>query len=371
MLLQNFNFVLEPNYVLGFKQTLTIKPKDMHMRAILRDDLTPTSLQHRLSGNYVPKANGTNGTNKVVNGTSAVKGVPLTILYGSNSGTCEALAQRIATDAASHGFTATKIDCLDSANDNLPTDQPVLIVTASYEGQPPDNAGHFVAWIEGMKKEESPLKGVSYAVFGCGNRDWTQTFHRIPKLVDSRLAELGAERVANLGLSDVSTGQVFADFESWEDGTFWPALMERFNATASEEEESKVGVNVSISTPRASTLRQDVKEGVVVKAETLSKESDKSAKKHIEVRLPKGLEYSVGDYLVVLPINPKESVQRVMRRFRLPWDAHLQINTDGPSTLPTNSTIAANDIFSSYVELSQPATKRVSSRIIIDSIGLC
>ena len=85
-------------------------------------------------------------------------GMPLTILYGSNSGTCESLAQRVASDASSHGFRATKIDCLDSANGSLPTDQPVVVITASYEGQPPDNAGHFVAWLEGMDKDKEEKK---------------------------------------------------------------------------------------------------------------------------------------------------------------------------------------------------------------------
>ncbi|KAH7156720.1 cytochrome P450 [Dactylonectria macrodidyma] len=356
MLLQNFNFVLDPNYVFDVKQTLTIKPKDMHMRAILRDNLTPTTLERRLAGIVTPE---TKGEKSATNGSDDNQtGVPLTILYGSNSGTCESLARRVATDAAVHGFRATKVDCLDSAKDNLPTDQPVVIITASYEGQPPDNAGHFVAWIEQTKKDSKPLQDVSYAVFGCGHKDWVQTFHRIPKLVDGTLEELGAERLAEIGLTDASTSQVFEDFEAWEDKTLWPALTARYNAT-SPTEGATTGVDVTVSNLRALTLRQDVTEARIVNTRTLATgEGGKPTKKHIEIQLPDGMTYTAGDYLAVLPINPQESVHRVMRRFGLSRDAHLEINTNGPLALPTNKSVPANDILSSYVELSQPATKR-------------
>ncbi|KAK2772190.1 bifunctional p-450:NADPH-p450 reductase [Colletotrichum kahawae] len=358
MLLQNFNFVLDPNYSFGVKQTLTIKPKDMYMRAILRDNLTPTTLERRLAGLAEPEK-ATNGSS--ANGAAAAAqegGKPMTILYGSNSGTCEALAQRVASDASSHGFRATKIDCMDSANGSLPTDQPVVIITASYEGQPPDNAGHFVAWIEGQDKEKAPLKGVNYAVFGCGHKDWVQTFHRIPKLVDTTLEQLGASRLAEAGLTDASTGEVFTNFETWEDDVLWPALTSKYNTTSADDSKTK-GVDVTISNPRTSTLRQDVKEASVVKTETLTKGGDpRSIKKHIEIKLPEGMTYTAGDYLAVLPINPKETVHRAMRRFHLARDAHLSIKTDGPTSLPIDTSIPADDILSHYVELSQPATKR-------------
>ncbi|EXF83899.1 cytochrome P450 [Colletotrichum fioriniae PJ7] len=358
MLLQNFNFVLDPNYHFGVKQTLTIKPKDMHMRAILRDNLTPTTLERRLAGLAEPEKPAEQAK---ANGAAAggETGMPLTILYGSNSGTCEALAQRVASDAASHGFRATKIDCLDSANGSLPTDQPVVIITASYEGQPPDNAGHFVAWIEGQDKAKSPLKDVSYAVFGCGHKDWVQTFHRVPKLVDTTLEQLGATRLAEVGLTDVSSGEVFTNFESWEDDTLWPSLTNKYKTTSSAEDNKTKGLGVVISNPRTSTLRQDVKEATVTKTATLTKGNDpKSIKKHVEIKLPEDMTYTAGDYLAVLPINPKETVYRAMRRFHIARDAHLSIKTDGPTSLPVDTSVPANDLLSSYIELSQPATRR-------------
>ena len=91
----------------------------------------------------------------------------MTVLYGSNAGTCESLANALANNASSHGFTPD-IMPMNSATNKLPTDQPVIVVTSSYEGQPPDNASHFVEWLQSLKGSE--LEGVRFGVFGCGNR---------------------------------------------------------------------------------------------------------------------------------------------------------------------------------------------------------
>ena len=92
---------------------------------------------------------------------------PLAVFFGGNLGTCESLAQTVAHSSPSHGFRA-EIQPLDNAAHALPKDRPVLIITSTYEGCPPDNAGHFLKWVEGI--DGKSLVGVQYAVFGCGNR---------------------------------------------------------------------------------------------------------------------------------------------------------------------------------------------------------
>ncbi|KAL4738924.1 cytochrome P450 [Aspergillus similis] len=47
--LQNFDFSLDPGCHLEYKQTITITPKDLYMKAKLRHDLTPTTLERRLA----------------------------------------------------------------------------------------------------------------------------------------------------------------------------------------------------------------------------------------------------------------------------------------------------------------------------------
>lgn len=359
ILLQNFNFTAEdPSYQLTLKQTLTIKPKGFYMRAHLRHQATPTSLERALASTSISAQQTTKKPTGQLAPTkkSAAKGKPLAIYYGSNTGTCEALAQRLASDASSHGFHAEIMNTLDSAKENIPTSKPIFIATASYEGQPADNAAHFVNWLEALKGSE--LENVSYSVFGCGHHDWAHTFHKIPKLVDELFEKRGAKRIAPLGAADAAAGDIFTDFETWEDQVFWPAMIKQYGESDMPAEGAlESSLEVDVSSPRSSTLRQDVREAHVVNTKVLSAPGV-SEKRHIEISLPSDMTYSAGDYLALLPLNPKENVHRAMKYFGLAWDSMLTIAAAGPTTLPTNLPIPAADVLGAYVELAQPASKR-------------
>ncbi|KAK0712315.1 cytochrome P450 [Apiosordaria backusii] len=359
MLLQNFDFEMtDPTYELKIKETLTTKPDGFEMKAKLRHGLTPTELEKQLNGVVLEKSANTRN----MNAKATEKGMqlkPLNIYYGSNTGTCEALAQRLAMDAPSHGYAATIIDALDAAANKLPKDgtTPVVFITASYEGEPPDNATDFVSWVKTLP-DTSSLKETSYAVFGCGHHDWANTFHKVPRLVHDTLEKKGATAICDLGLTDVAQGEMFTDFEQWEDDVFWPAIRAKYGSVASEDKSQTL--DVQFSTPRASTLRQDVEEAVVLEERALTKEGG-VLKKHLEVQLPEGMTYRAGDYLAVLPVNPKESVNRVMRRFGLAWDSHITVagGVDNKKTaLPTGVPVPVHEVLGSYVELLQPVTKR-------------
>jgi cytochrome P450/NADPH-cytochrome P450 reductase len=355
MLLQNFNFTMEDStYQLQIKQTLTMKPKDFHMRAHLRHGVSATSLERALTSATFNEPPAKSGQEMMKN--KSTKGKPMVIYYGSNTGTCEALANRLASDAANHGFRADVVDTLDAARENLPTDKPVVIVTASYEGQPADNAAHFVNWVGTLK--ESELSNLSYAVFGCGHRDWAKTFHKVPKYLDSTLEQRGGTKLVAMGSTDAAHGDIFTDFETWEDQILWPALREKYGSSEVEGEGSlEATLDVGISTPRSKILRQDVREARVEEVEVLSG-SGVTEKRHIEISLPTDMSYSAGDYLAILPLNPKENIRRATKYFGLSWDSMLTISSAGPTTLPTDTPISAVDVFGAYVELAQPASKR-------------
>ncbi|RMZ69227.1 hypothetical protein GMOD_00003168 [Pyrenophora seminiperda CCB06] len=362
LLLQNFNFSMDdPAYQLHIKQTLTVKPKDFWMRATLRSGISATGIKEALASTTANQSGSTKVANdaKATSKTSkvkAAKGKPMAIYYGSNTGTCEALANRLASDAAQHGFTAVVVDTLDTVRDNLPTDKPVVIVTPSYEGAPADNAAHFVSWLDTLKGKEQ--ENVSYAVFGCGHHDWAKTYQKIPKHINATLEERGATRLVEMGIADAAEGDIFTAFETWEDQVLWPALREKYgSAQATGEGSLETTLDVEISAPRSSTLRQDVHEARVEDVQVLST-SDAGEKRHIEISLPSSMSYTAGDYLAILPLNPKENIQRAMRYFGLTWDSMLTISTTGPTTLPTDTPISANDVLGAYVELAQPASKR-------------
>jgi cytochrome P450 / NADPH-cytochrome P450 reductase len=181
--------------------------------------------------------------------------------------------------------------------------------------------------------------------------------------VDESLAKLGAQRLAPRAETDAKVRDMFSDFETWEDKTLWPAIEKNLNIKPSQEDTTK-RLRVSFSTPRTSVLRQDVREGLVAGARSLTTAGAGEEKRHLEIQLPTGWTYAAGDYLAVLPHNPKETVARVMRRLHLAWDAHVSIETAGSTTLPTNASLPVSDLLSSYVELGQVATRRVSEKRI-------
>jgi cytochrome P450/NADPH-cytochrome P450 reductase len=231
-----------------------------------------------------------------------------------------------------------------------------VIVTASYEGAPADNAAHFVNWVGTLKEKE--MDNVSYAVFGCGHRDWAKTFHKVPKYLDKTLQELGATQLVSMGSTDAASGDIFTDFETWEDQILWPALREKYGSSEMEGEGLlEATLDVEISTPRSTILRQDVREARVEDVQVLSG-TGVAQKRHIEISLPSDMSYSAGDYLAILPLNPKENVHRATKYFGLAWDSMLTISSPGPTTLPTDTPVSAIDLFGAYVELAQPASKR-------------
>ena len=102
---------------------------------------------------------------------------PLLALYGSNMGTAEELARRIAADAEENGF-AVKVAPLDDYAGRLPKEGLVFITSASYNGRPPDNAAQFCDWLERGELKIGALSGVTYAVFGAAIATGRRRFSR-------------------------------------------------------------------------------------------------------------------------------------------------------------------------------------------------
>lgn len=162
--------------------------------------------------------------------------------------------------------------------------------------------------------------------------------------------------MAEIGLGDVGAGDIFNDFDKWQDEKLWPAL-----GGGKENLESESSIDIEVDTnSRRTRLRQDVKEAVVISNELLTADGEPE-KRNIVLTLPTGMSYKVGDYLAVLPINNQKTIRRVLKWATLPWDAMLTIKSEN-TTLPTGHPISAMDVLGSYVELSQPATRKVCFR---------
>lgn len=355
LILQNFDLRLsDPMYSLRIRHAITIKPLNIYVKASLRNGMTAGELKQRLIGG---EDNAVNDKAIRIAADHTADGPPLKILYGSNQGTCQALAQRLASEANSTlGFDA-HVQEMDAAINKLSRDIPTIVITSSYEGEPPDNALQFAQALRGPS--ELNMEGVKYAVFGCGNKDWHDTFHRIPKLVDSMMQTHGGQRIASIGLSDVSKGSPMADFETWLDNTLLPELKRTSPKGTENGETAFPDIEAEVATgARVATLHQDLQVGTVKKVEVLTSEGEQPEKRHMKVELPAGSTYECGDYLAVLPQSPEANVRAVMAHFELPNDATITLKSKLFSPLPLDTSISVADLLRNYYELAKPTTRR-------------
>jgi cytochrome P450/NADPH-cytochrome P450 reductase len=351
MMLQRFDLSLvDPGYRLEVVETLTLKPHGLTVRARSRDIAAP---RQRTVTPLTPPRPLTQAKPEPAPGAT-----PLLVLFGSNTGTTEAFAERVANEAADYGF-APVLAALDDYAGKLPDKGALVVVTASYEGQPPDNAGQFVAWIEQMGADA--LGDLRFAVFGCGNRQWSRTYQAVPKRVDTALEKAGAVRISERGEGDADS-DLFGAFDAWLPG-LWEDLGRAFGQERSADATDTALVVEVLRNARTEALRlTEMDQATVVENRELVAIDAPGArsKRHIEISLPSGMTYRAGDYLAVLARNPDAQVDRVLRRFSLPADAQLMLERPGANqggALPLGRPVAAADLFANYVELGQPATR--------------
>jgi cytochrome P450/NADPH-cytochrome P450 reductase len=162
--------------------------------------------------------------------------------------------------------------------------------------------------------------------------------------------------MAERGYADASTGDMFNDFDKWEDQILWPSIRQDFGDNDANAEESS-GLDVEITaSARSSKLHQDVREAIITNIKVLTR---RTPKRHIDIKLPTDMSYKAGDYLAILPLNQALTIRRVLQRFGLPWDAKMTIRPGQNTILPVGEPMSVFDLLAAYVELSQPATFKV------------
>jgi len=271
----------------------------------------------------------------------------MAIFFGSNSGSCESFAETLASEAPLYGYNAT-VATLDSTVGSLPNDQPIIIITASYEGQPCENAKQFVAYLESKPKLE-----INYAVFGAGHHDWVNTYQKIPTYIDQMLEKAGGKRIIERGVGD-SGGDFYGAFEAWKENLF--QILRKDTGEQNIIGEEKLSIEI-VNSKR--NLDQITDFGIVLQNKILVEANEiLPTIKHLEIKLPKGQTYHTGDYLAILPSNPIEMVYRVLKRFNLSSDIQVKIRSSTDTFFPTNYPVSAFDILSGYVELAQPISKK-------------
>ena len=231
--------------------------------------------------------------------SAAVPSVPVTIVFGSQTGTAEGLAKKLFKTLKKGNFEPELHDIGAYDRSRLPQERNLLVITSTYgDGEPPDNAADFHSWL--MSDAAPRLEGVSYSVLSLGDSGYPD-FCKCGIEFDKRLAELGAGCLHDRVDVDVDPADPYA---RWSAGVL-AALSPAAAAIFKEDEVPDAGEEGhSKSNPfPASVLDNRNLNGPGAK-ET----------HHIALSLAaSGLSYEVGDALGVYPRNPETEVDEILK----------------------------------------------------------
>ena len=360
MLLQRFELVDFANYQLETKQALTIKPNNFHIKVRLRAGRTVTAAPPASPPSAV-----TPQPAAAPSPTADAHQMPLLVLYGSNLGTAERLAHTIAEDATNRGFLAT-VGSLDDHVGSLPKQGGLVVVTASYNGQPPDNAAKFCQWLQDPSLPSDAFAGVQYSVFGCGNRDWAATYQAIPTLIDAQLEKHGAKQMYKRGEGD-ARGDFDSDYRAWYGG-LWSSVATALRLPDSIAQTQVTGPRVSVTFVNKQAANPIIRSysavGLTVRAnrELQHRECERPSERstrHLEIALPSGVTYNAGDHLGIVPRNGLDQIRRVLLRFKLDASLYLTItpHANASTYLPVNEPVPLLGVLANRVELQDVATR--------------
>lgn len=140
----------------------------------------------------------------------APSGVPVTILWGSQTGNSEALGKKLVKSLATKGHQPTLRDMAELSPGDLTSLENLLIITSTYgDGEPPDNAAALHA---ALAAPDAPsLAAVNFAVLALGDSNYPE-FCKCGHDFHSRLAALGAKPLIPIVESDVDYDEPFAQF---------------------------------------------------------------------------------------------------------------------------------------------------------------
>jgi len=277
---------------------------------------------------------------------------PLLILFGSQTGTAEGLAKKVAKESQQRGF-APKVLALDEYEAaNLPATNKAVIISSTWgDGDPPDNAVNFWSWLNAGSAPR--LENLQFAVLGLGDKNYSD-FCGASKKFDERLAALGAKRLQPRGECDV-------DYETaaknWIDG-----LWEKLGGAGTNGAQTN-GSHTSLSPLPGGEGQGEGKAlpavpiydktnpfpARLLKNVLLNRPGSGKEVRHFEIALGgSGLAYEVGDALGVIPENCPAIVDAILAAVNATGDEPVKVD---------HSILPLREALTKIYDLAKPITE--------------
>lgn len=312
------------------------------------------------------------------------------IFYGSQTGTAEDYASRLAKEGKSRfGLDTMVADLEDYDYENLdafPEDKIAMFVLATYgEGEPTDNAVDFYEFITGedvsfSESKEPALENLKYVAFGLGNNTY-EHYNSMVRNVSAALDKLGATRIGAAGEGDDGAGTMEEDFLAWKE-PMWADLAEKMGLEEREavyepifsvterEGLTKESPEVYLGEPNKMHLEGTAKGpfnahnpyiAPIAESHELFTAKDRNCL-HMEVDISgSNLTYQTGDHIAVWPTNPGKETDRFLNVLGLSdkRDAVVSVKALEPTAKVPFPTPTTYDAIARYhMELCAPVSRQ-------------
>jgi sulfite reductase (NADPH) hemoprotein beta-component len=156
-------------------------------------------------------------------------GAPLTVLFASDNGNAESLAKRLANRGTARGLKTMVMAMEDYPLEDLPGEENIVFISSTAgQGEFPQNGHAF--WQAIKDNTDLDLSSVNYSVMALGDSHyWPRKedkhyYNKPGKDLDKVLANLGAKKLADVGLGDDQDPDGYqTGYQAWEP-KIWQAL---------------------------------------------------------------------------------------------------------------------------------------------------
>ncbi|WP_085016651.1 NADPH-dependent assimilatory sulfite reductase flavoprotein subunit [Cronobacter sakazakii] len=306
---------------------LPLSPEQLARLQTATHDFTPTQLAW-LSGYFWGMVNQQPGA--AVMQTPAAPASVITLISASQTGNARRVAEALRDDLLAAQLNVNLVNAGDYKFKQIAQEKLLIVVASTQgEGDPPEEAVALHKFL--LSKKAPKLDGTAFAVFGLGDTSY-EHFCQAGKDFDTRLAELGAERLLDRVDADV---EYQAAAQAWRQ-----RVVDVLKARVPKEAPSQAAitasgaVNLVDSTPY--TKESPLTATLSVNQKITGRHSQKDVR-HIEIDLgDAGLRYQPGDALGVWYQNDPALVQELLELLWLKGDEPVTV---GEKTLPLSEAL--------------------------------
>ncbi|WP_226666395.1 assimilatory sulfite reductase (NADPH) flavoprotein subunit [Metabacillus litoralis] len=244
----------------------------------------------------------------------------VTILFGSQTGNSQSLAESAGKTLKDRGFEVTVSSMSDFKPNNLKKVKNLLIVASTHgEGEPPDNAISFHEFLHGRRAPK--LDDLRFSVLSLGDSSY-EFFCQTGKEFDQKLEELGGTRIYNRVDCDLDFDELAAE---WVEGVL-AGLSEAQQTQGTVVAEATATPHAAESAySRTNPFKAEVLDNLNLNGRGSNKET-----RHLEISLEgSGLTYQPGDSLGIYPENDPALVELLLEEMNWNSEDIVTVNKQG------------------------------------------